>query len=86
MQNSILASVATLEPFVNVDLTASFLDIPRKNLLRLARRGKLPAHGLPGRGRKKSWRFRISELDRWMQTEVTSGSDGGRSKEMKSFL
>jgi hypothetical protein len=25
-------------------------------------------------------------LDRWMQTEVTSGSDGGRSKERKSFL
>jgi excisionase family DNA binding protein len=77
--------IPVLEPFVSADRAASFLDMPRKTLLGLARRGKLPAHGLPGRGRKKSWRFRISELDRWMRTEVTSGSDGGRSKERNTF-
>jgi hypothetical protein len=85
MQNSVLSSAATVEPFVNAERAASFLDMPRKTLLGLARRGKLPAHGLPGKGRKKSWRFRISELDHWMQTEVTSGSDGGRSKERNTF-
>jgi len=71
------------EPFVNAERAAQFLDMPRKTLLGLARRGKLPAHGLPGKGRKKSWRFRISELDLWMRTEVTSGSDQGLSSERK---
>jgi hypothetical protein len=71
------------EPFVNADRAASFLDMPRKTLLGLARRGKLPAHGIPGKGRKKNWRFRISELDHWMQTEVTWVSDQGLSLERK---
>jgi hypothetical protein len=71
------------EPFVNAERAALFLDMPRKTLLGLARRRKLPAHGVPGKGRKKSWRFRISELDLWMRTEVISGSDQGLSSERK---
>jgi hypothetical protein len=73
----------TSEPFVNADRAALFLDMPRKTILGLARRGKLPAHGIPGKGQKKNWRFRISELDRWMRTEVTLGSDQGLSSERK---
>jgi hypothetical protein len=71
------------EPFVNADRAASFLDMPRKTLLGLARRGKLPAHGIPGKGQKKNWRFRLSELDHWMRTEVTWISDQGLSSERK---
>lgn len=82
VQNSI-SSPASPEPFVNANRAAAFLDIPRKTLLGLARRGKLPAHGLPGKGKKKNWRFRLSELDRWMRTEVTWGSDQGLSSERK---
>ena len=65
---------------------ASFLDMPRKTLLGLARSGQIPAHGIPGKGQKRIWKFRISELDRWMQTEVTWGSDQGRIHERKRFL
>ena len=83
MENSAQASS---EPFVNAERAASFLDMPRKTLLGLARRGKLPAHGIPGKGQKKNWRFRISELDHWMRTEVTLVSDQGRIQERKSFL
>lgn len=75
-----------LEPFVDPERAASFLSMPRKTLLGLARKGKLPAHGLPGKGRKKSWRFRLSELDRWMRTEVTWDSDQDLSSERKKFL
>jgi hypothetical protein len=71
------------EPFVDATRAASFLDMPRKTLLGLARRGKLPAHGIPGKGQKKTWRFRLSELDHWMQTEVTWSSDQGLSSERK---
>lgn len=79
-------SISLLEPFVDAQRAASFLDIPRKTLLGLAREGKIPAHGIPGKGQKKTWRFRLSELDRWMQTEVRWGSDQGRIQERKSFL
>lgn len=75
----------TSEPFVNAERAAMFLSLTRKTLLRLVRRGSIPAHGI-GEGRKKIWRFRISELDHWMQTEVTLGSDGGRIQERKNFL
>jgi len=81
-----LSMIAPHEPFVGAERAATFLDMPRKTLLGLARRGKLPAHGIPGKGRKKSWRFRISELDLWMRTEVTLVSDQGRFQERKKFL
>jgi excisionase family DNA binding protein len=83
--NSPLGSVQALEPYIEANRAASYLSISRKTLLKKARSGRLPGHPI-GDGRKKMWRFRISELDRWMQTEVTSGGDGGRSKERKSFL
>jgi excisionase family DNA binding protein len=78
-------SSAVSEPYIDAERAATHLSISRKTLLRLARRGALPAHSI-GQGRKKMWRFRISELDRWMQTEVTSTSDEGRSQERKNFL
>lgn len=77
--------VPGLEPYIEAGRAAAYLSMSRKTLLKKARAGRLPAHPI-GDGRKKMWRFRISELDRWMQTEVTSGSDGGRSKERQSFL
>jgi excisionase family DNA binding protein len=83
--NSLSGVLPASEPYLDADRAADYLSISRKTLLKKARAGRLPAHPI-GDGPKKMWRFRISELDRWMQTEVTSGSDGGRSKERKSFL
>jgi len=83
--NTSLGIVPSLEPYIEAGRAAAYLSMSRKTLLKKARSGRLPAHPI-GDGRKKMWRFRLSELDRWMQTEVTSGSDGGRSKERKSFL
>lgn len=85
MINSSPGVVPGLEPYIEAGRAAAYLSMSRKTLLKKARAGRLPGHPI-GDGRKKMWRFRISELDRWMQTEVTSGSDGGRSKERKSFL
>ena len=79
-------SSAPPEPFVSADRAAAFLDMPRKTLLGLARRGRIPAHGIPGKGRRKAWRFRISELDHWMRTAVTLASDQGLSSERRNFL
>jgi hypothetical protein len=71
--------------YVDAERASAHLSISRKTLLRLARRGAVPAHAI-GQGRKKMWRFRLSELDHCLQTEVTSTSDEGRSQERKNFL
>lgn len=86
MENMKSSSSISFEPFVDAERAATFLAMSRKTLLVLARSGKVPAHGLPGKGQKKNWRFRLSELDYWMQTEVTLVSDQGRLQERKDFL
>jgi|SRR5271156_1995117 len=60
------------EPFVDAQRAATFLAMRRKTLLNYARMGKLPGHPL-GDGVRKTWRFRLSELEYWMQSEVNSG-------------
>ena len=64
-------SYPTREPFVDAGRAAIFLDMRRKTLLDLARKGRLPGHPV-GLGQRRMWKFRISELERWMQTEVHS--------------
>ncbi len=75
----------TSEIYVNADDASKYLSISSKKLLSLARAGRIPAHGIGDRQRKM-WRFRLSELDHWMQTELTSGSDQGRIQERKNLL
>lgn len=84
MIDASLGIVPGSEPYIEAGRAAAYLSMSRKTLLKKARAGRLPAHPI-GDGRKKMWRFRISELDCWMQTEVTSVSDGGRSKERITF-
>ena len=58
---------------------AEFLAMSRKTLLALARKGHVPGHPV-GQGVRKVWRFRLSELDSWMRTEVLSASHRGRNE------
>lgn len=53
------------EQFVDADVAADFLGISRAFLLQLARAGQVPAHPLPSSGKRlrRTWRFRISELN-----------------------
>ena len=50
-----------IEPFVDANQAAEFLVISRRHLLELARAGNIPAHPIGG-GRRKTWRFRLSEI------------------------
>ena len=50
-----------IEPFVDADRAADFLVITRRHLLELARAGLVPAYPI-GAGKRKTWRFRLSEL------------------------
>lgn len=51
-----------IEPYVDASTVAQFLCIERRQVLALARTGKIPAHPLLG-GRRKVWRFKLSEVD-----------------------
>jgi excisionase family DNA binding protein len=51
-----------IEPFVDASTVAGFLAITRRQVLELARTGKIPAHPLLG-NRRKVWRFKLSEVD-----------------------
>jgi excisionase family DNA binding protein len=70
------------ESYLDARQAADYLRISAKKLLQLARSHKVPAYGLGG-ARRKMWRFRRSELDSWMQSEVHSGSDQGRIQERR---
>ena len=68
------------EPYVDADGAATFLSIARKTLLALARSGRIPGHPI-GQGSRRIWRFRLSELSRWMNEEaVTLDSHRGRKE------
>lgn len=49
------------EPFVAAEQAADFLGITRRRMLEMARHGEIPGHPI-GRARRKTWRFRLSEL------------------------
>jgi hypothetical protein len=50
-----------IEPFVDADKAAEFLVITRRRVLEMARADEIPAHAI-GEGKRKMWRFRLSEL------------------------
>jgi hypothetical protein len=54
------------EPFVDAAAGAEFLKINPRTLQRLARQQRVPAYPL-GSGRRKTWRFLLSELYDWMR-------------------
>ena len=55
-----------LEPYVSAEEAAEFLKTGRLKIIRMARSGFLPAHPL-GTGKRRQWRFKLSELDKHMQ-------------------
>jgi excisionase family DNA binding protein len=59
-----------LEPYVSPEAAAEFLGISRVRVIRMARACILPAHPV-GTGKRRQWRFRFSELDRYMQGGIT---------------
>jgi len=61
----------SFEPYVSVEKAAHYLDMKRKTVLDKARRGLIPAYPW-GDGPRKTWRFKISQLDDWMKSKLNS--------------
>jgi predicted DNA-binding transcriptional regulator AlpA len=72
------------EPFVDARRAAEFLCMSRKTLLALSRKGTIPGHPI-GEGSRKIWRFRISEISRWIEEKaVHLDSHRGRNERIVS--
>ncbi|HKV94421.1 MAG TPA: helix-turn-helix domain-containing protein [Candidatus Angelobacter sp.] len=57
------------ESYVGPEKAADFLGTNRLKVIRMARSGSLPAHPL-GTGKRRQWRFKLSELDKHMQGDI----------------
>lgn len=54
------------ERFVDADEAATVLCVHPKTLQRWSRQGIVPAHPI-GEGRRKYWRYLVSELEAWLR-------------------
>lgn len=57
-----MSAIEQPEPYVDAKTVARFLSVTRRQVLGLARAGKIPAHPILG-SRRKVWRFKLSEVD-----------------------
>jgi len=63
----------TIEAYVDSTVAGSFLGLAPRTLNQLARLGAIPAYAF-GAGQRKTWRFKLSELDDWMKSKLLSRS------------
>ena len=59
----------SLEPYASPEEAAEFLKTNRLKIIRMARSEALPAHPF-GTGRRRQWRFKLSELDKHIQLGI----------------
>ena len=53
----------TREGYVSADVVADHLQIARRQVLALTRKGRLPAHPVDPNATRRTWRFKLSEVD-----------------------
>ncbi len=57
--------------FLDAEEAAAFLgDLNSRTITRWAREGYLPAYPI-GEGKRRLWRFRVCDLERWMLSRMT---------------
>lgn len=62
---------ARFELYVDADVAARHLSITRKQLLGLARRGLIRAYAVDPTRRRKTYRFKLGELDEDMRNGLS---------------
>lgn len=68
-----------MESFVTADEVAGYLKTTRRQVLELTRQGVLPAHPLFLDSRRKSWRYKLTEIDLALETWPKKPSEGQAS-------
>jgi len=64
--------VSSAEPYVDSQAAAKFLHVGARTLNEMARKGIVPAYPWGVGMQRKTWRFRVSELDAWIRRRVQS--------------
>jgi excisionase family DNA binding protein len=75
-----IASSMALEPFVDAARAGEFLKLHPATIQRLAREGTLPGHPVT-QGKRRKWRFLLSELKEWLSSESVSSPARGEEIE-----
>lgn len=73
------------EPFVDAATAANFLSIRPRRVMEMARAGLLPAHPI-GTGGRKTWRFRLYEIEASMSIGASTPSSESSSREKRAGL
>ena len=71
------------EKFVDSIAAAEFLSIKPRRLLDMARAGEIPAHPI-GTGARKTWRFRLNEIEACLSVGADTPSSEPSSREKKA--
>lgn len=59
----------TPESYVDSVVASNFLGLAPRTVNEMARRGLIPAYPF-GEGQRKTWRFKLSDLDTWMRSRA----------------
>jgi excisionase family DNA binding protein len=76
VQQSAETNSFMFEPLLDDEQVGKLLGLHPKTVQRLARKDGIPAHRIG-----RVWRYRASELDKWLTGELTSGSQSARVNE-----
>jgi excisionase family DNA binding protein len=63
-----------VEPYVDVQKASAFLEVAARTVNELARKGEIPAYQWGLGTQRRTWRFKLSELDAYMRSRVGSPS------------
>jgi len=61
-----------VEPYVDSGKASAFLGVASRTLNELARKGEVPAYQWGLGSQRRTWRFKLSELDSYMKSKVGS--------------
>ena len=61
-----------VEPWVNTAAVAAHVGMSPRTVAKWAREGRIPAHPLSGNARR-TWGFKLSEVDSFLASRVSSG-------------
>lgn len=70
---SLSSEVLPFEPLLDSQEAAALLKIDDKSLQAMARAGQVPGFRIG-----KLWRFRASELDKWVRSKISCGNHSRR--------
>jgi len=74
-----LTRAVSQEPYVDAKCVAEHLSLARREVLKLTRAGKLPAHAIDPSAARKIYRYKVSEIDDMLSQTLTAGQALGFS-------